>query len=96
MRVIWTEPAVNSLVEIRDYIAQNNPLNAERFVSSLVKATDLQLDIFPHSGRKIPELNNPNYRELLFKSYRVMYRIEGDTIYIVSVQNSRQQFQPLP
>ncbi|HEY6172289.1 MAG TPA: type II toxin-antitoxin system RelE/ParE family toxin [Candidatus Kapabacteria bacterium] len=94
MRVIWTQPAVDSLIAIREYIAQNNPLNAERFVSSLINFTDLQLETFPYSGRKIPELSNANYRELLFKSYRVMYSIDNDAIHVLSLQNSCQQFRP--
>jgi plasmid stabilization system protein ParE len=94
MRVIWTELALDSLLAIRDYIAKNNPINAERFVSSIIDSTILLLEIFPYSRRKIPELNDPDFRELIFKSYRVMYRVGDDSIHILSVQNSCQQFRP--
>ncbi len=92
MTVIWTEPAIERLVTIHDYIAENNPINAGRFISTIIEKTILQLEIFPLSGRKIPELNSPDYREILYKSYRIMYRIDGDKILILSVQSSRQLF----
>jgi hypothetical protein len=39
-------------------------------------------------------LNNPDFRELIFKSYRVMYRVDDEAIHVLSVQNSCQLFRP--
>ncbi|TFG00558.1 MAG: type II toxin-antitoxin system RelE/ParE family toxin [Promethearchaeota archaeon] len=36
-------------------------------------------------GRKVPELDDPNIRELIFRNYRLIYRIMGDKIQIVRV-----------
>jgi hypothetical protein len=33
---------------------------------------------FPKSGRKVPEFDNEDMRELLVYSYRVLYRIVDD------------------
>ena len=40
--------------------------------------------MFPYIGRKIPEYNNENFRELIYKSYRILYKINSN-IYILNV-----------
>ncbi|MGI6387971.1 MAG: type II toxin-antitoxin system RelE/ParE family toxin [Desulfomonilia bacterium] len=37
---------------------------------------------FPFSGRIIPEINNPDCREVIYGTCRIMYRIEGNEIWI--------------
>ncbi len=34
-------------------------------------------------GRKVPELDDPNIRELILRNYRLIYRIFGDKVQIV-------------
>ena len=92
MKVKWSRRAVQRLAEIKDYISENNPENAKRFIRSLKESADLQLQSFPKSGRKIPELGQGEYREMIFKNYRVMYKVGKDEITILTVRNSRQLF----
>ena len=92
MRVRWVRDAVQALASIRDYIAEQNPETANRFVDSLFTSVTEQLKSFPHSGRKIPELNRPKYREIIFKDYRIMYKILDDEVVILTVRNGRQLF----
>ena len=35
------------------------------------------------------------YRELLFKPYRVIYRVAGDTVYVLVVADGRRDMQGL-
>jgi len=69
MRVTWTIPSLENLLQIREYISRNNPLNAERFIAELFDSTDSQLHQFPRSGRKIPDKNNEEYREIIYRNY---------------------------
>jgi len=39
----------------------------------------------PESGRIVPELNDPNVRERFIYSYRLIYEIKDDDIYIMGV-----------
>jgi len=39
----------------------------------------------PRSGRVVPETGNPAIRELIYRGYRVVYRIKGDDLEILSV-----------
>jgi plasmid stabilization system protein ParE len=39
----------------------------------------------PRIGRIVPELATPDMRELIFKKYRIVYRIEKNHITILTV-----------
>ncbi|MBN1803521.1 MAG: type II toxin-antitoxin system RelE/ParE family toxin [Candidatus Lokiarchaeota archaeon] len=39
-------------------------------------------------GRKVPELNDPNYRELIFGNYRIIYGIFEEKIQILRIIHS--------
>ena len=61
--VIWTEPALQELSAIAEYIALDNPTAASRLVEEVFDKTD-RLEGFPQSGRIPPELPNSVYREV--------------------------------
>ena len=54
-RVIWTEPALNDLDAIADYIAIENPVAAAQLVQRVFEHVE-QLEAHPESGRRPPEL----------------------------------------
>lgn len=45
---------------------------------------------FPESGRKIPEADNENLREIIVQGYSIMYRFEAGTVLILAVMHSRR------
>jgi addiction module RelE/StbE family toxin len=74
MRVHWTENAVEHLVKIYEYIALNSPKYAKRMVDKITRRSE-QIADFPLSGRKVPEYDAEDIRELTEKPYRIIYRI---------------------
>ena len=74
--VRWTEPALGRLDEIAEYIARDNPNAANGLVGRIFKAVDL-LGQFPEMGRRVPEMRNSGYREVIVSPCRIIYRIEG-------------------
>lgn len=83
-QIIWTEPAVNDLNEIAEYIALSNPIAAAELVREVVAKVE-RLEQFPKSGKiplEIPELN---YREVVSPPCRVFYRLKQQSIYIAHV-----------
>ena len=44
-----------------------------------------QLHLFPESGRTVPEDKRGTYRELIVGNYRVVYRVDEDTVTIVTL-----------
>ena len=54
MRIHWTNTAVEHLLAIHEYIAQNSPVYAQRIVDKLTWRSE-QIGTFPQSGRIVPE-----------------------------------------
>jgi len=87
--IIWSEPALDDLEKIADYITLSNPFAASKLVQRVFAVVDLLVE-FPESGREPVELEGFNYREVVVNPCRVFYRIEGETIYIVHVFRQEQ------
>jgi len=43
------------------------------------------LNSFPKLGRMVPELDDPNLRELILRNYRLIYRIFEEKIQIIRI-----------
>ncbi len=84
MTILWTEPSLDDLQAIRDYIAKDSEAYAVSFVESMLAAVE-RLREFPRLGRAVPEANASDTRELLFHGYRIVYRVLPDVIHILAV-----------
>jgi plasmid stabilization system protein ParE len=74
--------AERDLKSITFYVAQgSSPEIAARFGNSLIDRA-LTLETLPMRGRVVPEIGDPNVREIIFKSYRIVYRIRGEAVEI--------------
>ena len=76
--VVWTKPALDSLLDIVRYIRRENPAAAQRF-GAAVKSRTSRLESFPDSGRVVPEFPTSGLREIVFGDYRIVYRHPPDT-----------------
>ena len=84
-RINWTDPALQDLDGIFDYINRDAPAYAQSYVQRIFDAVDRLTD-FPHSGRKVPEAGPSDVLEILFGDYRIMYWLVGaDRIDILGV-----------
>lgn len=75
-QVALAPSARRDLREIVRYISQDSPQRARTFGDFLV-AQAKRLADFPHMGRIVPELDDQRIRELIVRSYRVIYAIDG-------------------
>lgn len=87
--LIWSERAIRDLDSIGEYIAMDSEYAAKKFIKELIKKANI-LSIHPGKGRPIPEKIPGNYRQILHKSYRVIYRIEKETVIISSVYHQKR------
>ena len=85
MSVTWSREASENLVEIEEFIARDSLERAVRFVDALIDHAEAILADNPKSGRVVPEIGNPNMRELIYRGYRIVYRLNGDIIEILTV-----------
>ena len=90
--IVWTEPALNDLDTIADYIALDKP-DAARALVQRVFARVEQLIAHPESGSKPAELPGSRYRQLVEPPCRVFYRKDAGTIYILYVMRGERRFQ---
>jgi plasmid stabilization system protein ParE len=86
-RIIWTEKTLKDLKEIKKFIQQDSNYYAINLVSKIREKVKT-IKLLPFGARIIPEINNPNYREVFQWSYRIMFKVEDEIIYILSVFHS--------
>lgn len=95
--VIWAKTAENDLLKIIEYIAQDSQSNALKILRKIKKQVD-DLYLSPKRCRIIPELYDQGitqYREMIIRPWRVMYRISGSKVYVLSVLDSRQNIEDI-
>jgi addiction module RelE/StbE family toxin len=89
MRVVWTDRAKARLRQIRAYVAQDQPLNADRLIDRLTRRV-AQLADQPRSGRRVEKYQREDLRELIESPYRIVYLVLIDRIDIVTVRDTRR------
>ncbi|TAK07218.1 MAG: type II toxin-antitoxin system RelE/ParE family toxin [Candidatus Manganitrophaceae bacterium] len=72
--ISWTNPALQNLLEIVQYIQTDKPAAARNFVKQIKRKVS-RLARFPNSGRVVPEFPSSGLRELIVENYRIIYRI---------------------
>lgn len=93
MVIIWSQPAREDLRLIHQYIAHDSKRYATRVIQDITDKVDTLLNL-PRLGRVVPEIGEENVREISMYSYRIMYELIGDTIYIHGVIHKRRHFKP--
>ena len=83
MRIVWTSRALKDLAEIREYVAQDKPVAAEKLAGKILSSVEL-LAKHPRLGRVGRE---PETRELLVVGtpYILPYQIHRDQLAILAV-----------
>ncbi len=89
MKVVWTDRAKHRLRQLHDYIAAEAPLVAPQIVKRLILRSR-QLQTAPWSGRKVPEYQRDDVRELLDQPYRIIYWVHSDRVDVLTVRHYRQ------
>lgn len=90
-KIIWLEYAEDDLNEIYNYILADSLYYASKTVIGIVNKIDY-ISHFPYMGRKVQLYNVYNIREIIYKSYRIIYEIDSNTIYIHRIFHSSRLF----
>lgn len=90
--VIWTEPALQELDAIAEYIALDNPAAASNLVKAVFDKTE-RLANFPKSGRIPPELPDSVYREVVVPPCRIFYREDEQRVFVLFVMREERQLR---
>lgn len=90
--LVWTDPALNDLDAIADYIAVENSLA----VTALVKREFAHVEPLrrhPDSGSRPLELKRSRYRQIIQRPCRVFYRYDGNTVFVLHVLRAERPFR---
>ncbi len=87
--VIWTGKAKSSLKAIYNYIKVDSQFYAEEVRTKFIYESR-KLEDFPKLGRIVPETEKENIRELFIYSYRMLYEIRDENVFILSIIHSKQ------
>jgi toxin ParE1/3/4 len=84
MKVHWTGTAEAHLDAIYAYIAQDSETYALRTVDRITRKSQ-QIGAFPLSGRRVPEYDMDQIREVFSGPFRIIYHIKADQIDVLAV-----------
>jgi toxin ParE1/3/4 len=90
--VIWTEPALQELDAIAEYIALDNTAAASALVKDVFDKTG-RLETLPKSRRIPPELPDSVYRELVVPPCRIFYREDEQRVLVLYVMREERQLR---
>ena len=85
--------AENDMMQIYDYIAFDNPLEASRMLDKFDKAFE-QLGEFPQSGNLILDsrLIKKGYRKLVVGNYIIIYHETDSEVQILHIKNGAARY----
>lgn len=89
MKIVWSPLAVERASEIVDYISRDKPLAANNWIDTVFSMVD-QLRANPEIGRIVPEINENQFRELIYGNYRIIYHIGIKRISILTIRHGKQ------
>jgi toxin ParE1/3/4 len=89
MKIAWSPLAVERASEIVDYISQDKPLAATNWIDTVFSKVD-QLRANPEIGRLVPEINECQFRELIYGNYWIIYHIGTKQISILTIRHGKQ------
>ena len=87
-KIVWTEPALNDLDNIAEYITVSNLVAAKQLVKEVFAKVDI-LEEYPKSGKSVSELPSLNYRELYVKPCRIFYKFEDNKAFTLHIMRRR-------
>lgn len=92
--VIWSFEAAGDLDALAEYIARDSVSYAAAFTQQILDISR-SLNESSERGRVVPELGEPNIRELIIREYRLIYSIEQSCVVILSLVHGARDLKTL-
>ncbi len=95
MNVRYTPEAINDLKRLRGFIAEKNPLAAQRIANELLTGIE-KLKIFPRMGIGVARAPDPEIvRDLFVGQYTVRYLLSEAEIFILRIWHDKENERDL-
>jgi plasmid stabilization system protein ParE len=94
LRVTWSPEALVALDGIISEINDRTGSEVGDSWRARLISRGRQIEQFPSSGRIVPEFGNVQFRELIERPYRLIYRITADGAEIAAILHGARDLQP--
>lgn len=93
MKVILTDEAQQDLEDIFEYIDKKSHKASNYIINNIYLIIE-NLSYFPYTGRYVPEFNLKQFREKIYKNFRIVYSIseKEQIIYIHFIIHRLRKF----
>ena len=96
-KVIWTKNAELDLELIIEYIKIDS-INIAKKIFTEIREECNDLYFLPERKRVVPELQQINifkYREIIYKRWRIVYKVDNEKVYVVLVADSSRNLEDI-
>jgi toxin ParE1/3/4 len=96
--VLLIEDAADDLNDLYTFISQHDSPAKAEYVLQQIEEKFTSLSEHPERGvypKELIALGIRDYREIFFKPYRIIYRVEGESVYVYLVVDDRRDMQTL-
>ncbi|MEK7359501.1 MAG: type II toxin-antitoxin system RelE/ParE family toxin [Planctomycetota bacterium] len=87
VEIKWTPQSLDDIETIANFIARDSNYYARMFTVKVFASVN-RLELFPESGRVVPELKRKEIREIIIGNYRIIYRIRCSLIEVLTVYHA--------
>ena len=97
-RVLLTEDAAHDLEDIYSYISEHDSPQKADYVLGQIESKLDSLGGMPERGaypKELLSLGIRDYREIFFKPYRIIYRVDDNNVYVYLITDGRRDMQTL-
>ncbi|MHA1521232.1 MAG: type II toxin-antitoxin system RelE/ParE family toxin [Promethearchaeota archaeon] len=92
MEIFWTFTARNDLKQIYSYIAQDSMEYVTLLIETIYDKVKTLLN-YNRLGRIVPEMDLDEFREIIYRNYRIIYNLSENAIKIITILHTSQQFK---
>jgi toxin ParE1/3/4 len=94
MKVSWTFQARTDLVEIFEYVADDDSTRAQALLERILES-EAVISALPRLGRMVPEFGVAYLRERIVAPYRVIYQVLPAEVIFLAVVHSKRDLSAL-
>jgi plasmid stabilization system protein ParE len=89
VKIVWSPLSYERLENIYEFISDKDTVAAKKLINRIFERVE-SLSKYPERGRKVPEINRNEIREIFESEYRIIYKIEPKKIIILTIRNFKQ------
>jgi toxin ParE1/3/4 len=83
-QIVWSRRASKDLIQACEYLERDSLAYACYFADEVMKTLESAANQ-PYVGALVPEYGEEHFRERRVGSYRLMYEVHRDAIYVVTI-----------